>query len=67
MVDIYDGKMQIVVKYVCCGLLGLIFQLIGMFGCDVWCLVGVVVVGLDSEVSEFLWQFERVLLVLVFV
>ncbi len=36
-----------------------------MFGRDAWRPAGVVV-GLDSEVSEFSWQLERVLPVPVF-
>lgn len=62
MVDTHDGKTQIAVKHVCRGLSGLT----GMFGRDAWRPAGVVVVGSDSEVSEFSWQLERVLPVPVF-
>lgn len=61
MVDTHDGKTQIAVKHVCRGLSGLTSWLTGMFGRDAWRPAGVVVVGSDSEVSEFSWQLERVL------
>lgn len=66
MVDTHDGKTQIAVKHVCRGLSGLTSWLTGMFGRDAWRPAGVVVVGSDSEVSEFSWQLERVLPVPVF-
>lgn len=71
MVDTHDGKTQIAVKHVCRGLSGLTswltgMWLTGMFGRDAWRPAGVVVVGSDSEVSEFSWQLERVLPVPVF-
>lgn len=56
MVDTHDGKTQIAVKHVCRGLSGLTSWLTGMFGRDAWRPAGVVVVGSDSEVSEFSWQ-----------
>lgn len=56
MVDTHDGKTQIAVKHVCRGLSGLTSWLTGMFGRDAWRPAGVVVVGSDSEVSEFSWH-----------
>lgn len=66
MVDTHDGETQTVVKHVHGGFDGLTSWLTGMFDRSAWRPAGVVVVGSDSDVSDFSWRLERALPVPVF-
>lgn len=66
MVDTHDGETQTAVKHVRGGNDGLTSWLTGMFDRSTWRPGGVVVVGSESDVSEFSVRLEKVLPVPVF-